>query len=127
MATNNAMFLEGHSITRHPMFIGINFVFWRDRMKIFVQSIDIDLWYIICEGPLEANVIDVNTHRLRPKTRYELNAKDKVNLSLNAKAINILYNILDADEFSKVKGCKSAKEIWDKLKEIREGNEDIRE
>ncbi|KAL3510072.1 hypothetical protein ACH5RR_029473 [Cinchona calisaya] len=96
-------------------------------MKIFVQSIDIDLWYIIFEGPFEANIFDENTHRLRSKTRFELNAQDKVNLSLNAKAINILYNALDADEISKVKGCKSAKEIWDKLKEIHEGSEDIRE
>ncbi|KAL3529731.1 hypothetical protein ACH5RR_009053 [Cinchona calisaya] len=127
MATNNALFLEGHSISRSPIFNGINFIYWRDRMKIFVQAINIELWFIIYEGPFEANILDENTHRLRLKTRYELNAQDKINLSLNAKAINILYNALDSDEFSKVKGCISAKEIWDKLKEIHERSEDIRE
>ncbi|KAL3519121.1 hypothetical protein ACH5RR_021710 [Cinchona calisaya] len=127
MATNNALFFEGQSVTRPPMFNGINFISWRDRMKIFLQSIDIDLWYVVNEGPFEASIIDDHTNRRREKTRNELTPQGKANLTLNAKAMNVLYNALDANESTRVKGCSSAKEIWDKLKEIHEGSDDVRE
>ncbi|KAL3510113.1 hypothetical protein ACH5RR_029514 [Cinchona calisaya] len=127
MATNNALFFEGQSITRPPMFNGTNFISWRDRMKIFLQSIDIELWYVVNEGPFEASIIDDQTNRRREKTRNELTPQDKANLTLNAKAMNVLYNALDANESTRVKGCNSAKEIWDKLKEIHEGSDDVRE
>lgn len=42
-------------------------------------------------------------------------------------AINVLYNALDADEFTKVIGCKSPKGTWDKLKELHEGNDNVKE
>jgi len=33
-------FGEGASINRRPLFCGLNYPFWKDRMKIFVESID---------------------------------------------------------------------------------------
>ncbi|KAL3534601.1 hypothetical protein ACH5RR_003062 [Cinchona calisaya] len=109
------------------MFNGANFISWRDRMKIFSQSIDIDLWYVINEGPFEVTIIDDHTTRRREKTRDELTPQDKANLTLNAKVMNVLYNALDGNESTRVKGCISAKEIWDKWKEIHEGSDDVRE
>ena len=41
--------------------------------------------------------------------------------------MNILYNALNANESTWVKGCKTAKEIWDKYKEINEGSDSVRE
>ena len=63
----------------------------------------------------------------RPKTRGELTAQDRINLTLNAKAMNVLYSTLDSNESIRVKGCKSAKEMWDKLREIHEGSDNVRE
>ena len=129
MATtsNNALFLEGQSITRPPMFNGANYVSCKDRMEIFLQFIDIELWYIVNEGPYEASIIDEINGEKRSKTRFELSPQDNVNLTLNAKAVNIIYNALDANESTRVRGCKTAKEIWDKLREIHEGSDNVRE
>lgn len=127
MATNNVLFLEGQSIVRPPMFNGINYICWRDRMEIFLQSIDIELWFIVSEGPYEATIIDETTGRNRIKTRSGLSAQDRFNLSLNAKAMNVLYNALDANESTRVKGCKSAKEVWDKLRDMYRGSDNVRE
>jgi len=33
-------FGEGASINRAPLFCGLNYQFWKVRMKIFVESID---------------------------------------------------------------------------------------
>jgi hypothetical protein len=40
----------------------------------------------------------------------------------NSKAINVLLNSLNDTVFTKVTHCKSAKEIWDKLRNIYEGD-----
>lgn len=63
------------------------------------------------EGPHETNFLDADTGFLRPKTRVEMNAQDRTNFTLNAKAMNVLYSALDSNESIRVKGCKSAKEM----------------
>ena len=109
------------------MFNGSNYVSWKERMIIFLQSIDIELWFIINESPFDTSAIDDATNRLRPKTKNELTAEDRTHLISNAKAMNVLYSALDSNESIRVKDCKSAKEIWDKLREIHEGSENVRE
>ena len=111
MTTNNAIFFEGQSVTRPLIFNGSNYVSWKERMIIFLQSIDIELWFIVNEGPYDASIIDEVTHRPRPKTRNELIGNDRTHLTLNAKAMNVLYSALDSNESIRVKGCKFAKEI----------------
>ena len=59
------------------MFNGSNYVSWKERMIIFLQSIDIELWFIISEGPYDVSLIDENTHRSKPKTRNELTAVNR--------------------------------------------------
>ena len=65
--------------------------------------------------------------RNRSKLRDKLNDHNKINLILNAKAMNVLYNVSDANESTIVKDCKSAKEIWNKLKEIHKSSDNVRE
>jgi len=40
MVENKLPFAEGVSIHRPPMFSGINYQFWKIRMKIFIESIN---------------------------------------------------------------------------------------
>ena len=121
------MFSEGQSMTKPPMFNGSNYVCWKERMIIFLQSLDIKLWFIVNDRSYDVSIVDEETGRPRPKTRSELTARDKAHLSLNAKAMYVLYNALDSNESIRVKGSKSAKEIWDKLREIHEGSDNVRE
>ena len=111
MATNNPLVLEGQSITGPPIFNGINYVSWKECIKIFFQYIDIELWYIVNESPYETTNLDADLGKFRPKVRSELDTQDKANYTLNAKAMNVIYDALNANESSRVKGCKSAKEI----------------
>ena len=41
--------------------------------------------------------------------------------------MTVLYNTLDANKSTGLKGYKSAKNIWDKLCEIHEDSQDIKE
>ena len=52
---------------------------------------------------------------------------DRTHFTLNATVINVLSSALDSNESIRVKGCNSTKEIWDKLREIHESSENVRE
>ena len=47
MTTNNVLFLEGQSKIKPPMFSSSHFSSRKQRMEVFLQSIDIKLWFII--------------------------------------------------------------------------------
>jgi len=45
------LFVEGSSINRPPMFVGMNYAFWKIRMKFFKESIDFGIWDAVVHGP----------------------------------------------------------------------------
>ena len=87
-------------------------------MKIFIQALDYDMWSIIVHGShTPTKLIDGMS---LPMPEGEWDELDKKMAQLNAKAMNILYCTLDANEFNCIFTCKSAKEIWNRLEVIQE-------
>ncbi|RHN73351.1 hypothetical protein MtrunA17_Chr2g0297511 [Medicago truncatula] len=43
--------VEGRSISKPPYFDGTNLTEWRELMKIFIQSVDFEVWLVIENGP----------------------------------------------------------------------------
>ncbi|GAB2223282.1 hypothetical protein Droror1_Dr00017422, partial [Drosera rotundifolia] len=91
-------------------------------MKDFVKSVDFELWKIMKEGPLE---IVNDKKEKKPKTEWT--AEDYKKAEKNAKAKNMLKCALTEKEFNQVSTCKSAKEIWNCLKNKYEGNDQVKE
>ena len=56
----------------------------------------------------------------------EITLEEVHNLHQNAQAIALLVSSLGLDEFRKVNGMKSAKQIWDTLKVLFEGDKSVR-
>ncbi|RAL39180.1 hypothetical protein DM860_018008 [Cuscuta australis] len=56
----------------------------------------------------------------------KLTTDDKKKLSLNAKALNVLFCALGQDEFARVSSCKSAKEAWKFPEATHEGDKDTK-
>ena len=70
MTTNFGCSLsEGQSTNRPPIFNGTNYNYWNNRMRIYIQSVDYELWRIIVRGPRT------------PTTKVE--NKDSLNLNPN--------------------------------------------
>ena len=122
---DQALFGEGQSITRPPMFNGTNYSSWKARMKIFLKSINMRLWFIVKNGPYVAQTIE--NGKMRDKNEDELTELELTKLSLNAKAMNVLFSSLNANETTRVKGCLTCKEIWDTLMQVHEGSNDMKE
>ena len=126
--SNSYSAMEGQSTARPPLFNGSNYSYWKTRMSVWIQGSDYDMWEVICNGPHIPIKRDENGDATTtPKEPKEFNETDKKNLQLNAKAISVLYCALDPSEFNRISACKSAKEIWDKLKVAHEGTSEVRE
>jgi len=66
MAEKKLPFAEGASINRAPMFSGVNYQFWKIRMKIFIESIDQGIWDAILNGPYTPKHVVDNKHVDKP-------------------------------------------------------------
>ena len=59
MDENHLPFAEGASINRPLMFSGVNYQFWKGRMRIFIESIDRGILNAIVNGPhVPMHVVD---------------------------------------------------------------------
>ena len=99
-------FYEGQSTSRPPYFDGINYTYWKARMKIYLQSVDYELWLNVSKGPSIQIKIVNNIEKL--KLENEFNEHDIKKCYFNASAINYLYCALSNDEFNRVSMCMLA-------------------
>ena len=127
MATqNDSTFMEEQSTTRPPFFDGNDYPYWKTMMRICLQVLDYEIWEVVCDGPfmpLTKNEVGEDI----PKPSREWNELEKRKVSLNSKAMNVLFCALDKKEFYRVFSCESANEIWHKLDVVYEGTNQVKE
>ena len=82
-------------------------------MRVYLQAQGVDVWKVI------ANKYDVPAN---PPT----DAHGKKLYEGNSKAMNAILSGLAETIFVKVMHCETAKEIWDKLKNIYEGDDKVK-
>ncbi|RZB90710.1 uncharacterized protein LOC114367277 [Glycine soja] len=104
---------EGHSILRPPYFDGKNYTEWKERMIIFIRSIDFKLWLVIKNGPKIPTKLIGNEEVEKSEDEYD--EEDMKNLELEAQARNILCRAMNQDAFEKFSKDKTAKQTWDEL------------
>ncbi|VFR01352.1 unnamed protein product [Cuscuta campestris] len=116
---------EGQSTTRPPLFDGNNYAYWKERMRIFIQSNDYDSWMVIKHGEtIPTKIVD---GVLVPKLETEYTSNDKKKMQLNARAINFLYCAVNPDDYRKISRCKTANEMWNKLEVTYEGTSQVKD
>jgi len=119
MATEfpSSQFKEGHCTQRPPLFDGLYYNYWKCRMKIYLQSLNYELWNIV-EVPYT-----------KPTTNYSAwNEEQKKSANLNAKAMNVFFCALNKEEFfNRVSTSRSANQIWQILQVTHEGNYKVKE
>jgi hypothetical protein len=96
-----------------PVFYGEDYCMWSDKMRHHLTS-------------LHASICDIVEFRAQvPSIGDEGYDSDKVAQirHFDSQATTILLASLCREEYNKVQGLKSAKEIWDVLKTVHEGDE----
>jgi hypothetical protein len=94
-----------------PFFDGEDYYMWSDKMRHHLLHKSI--WDIVEYGAQVPKVGDKN---------YDSNETDQI-WHFNSQATTILLTSLCREEYNKVQGLKTAKEIWDVLKTAHEGDE----
>jgi hypothetical protein len=96
-----------------PMFDGEDYNMWSDKMRHHLTSLHTSIWDIVEIGVQVPSLADED---------YDSDEVAQIR-HFNSQATTILLASLSREEYNKVQGLKSAKEIWDVLKTAHEGDE----
>src|SRR6266566_103778 len=91
---------------RFPIFDGNDCIYWRDRMKIRLQAINIDLWNIVENGYTVQHPEDPTF--------------DEDVILLDAQAKDIISDSISRDIFIRFRKLDTAKQLWDAIKNVHE-------
>jgi hypothetical protein len=95
------------------MFDGEDYSMWSDKMRHHLTSLHKSIWDIVEYGAQVPKKGDED---------YDSEEVEQIQ-HFNSQATTILLASLSREEYNKVQGLKSAKEIWDVLKTAHEGDE----
>ncbi|KAL3820174.1 hypothetical protein ACJIZ3_006080 [Penstemon smallii] len=116
-------------ISHVPHIAGMSFEDWKIRMEIFLAAYNDNMYTCIIKGPfkftktIKVDDVDITVE----KDLNEMTAEEIKLFNLDKVGRFIMTKALDNDRFDKVKHCKTAKEMWDKVRDMREGNDAIKE
>jgi hypothetical protein len=96
-----------------PYFDGEDYCMWSDKMRHHLTSLHESIWDISEFGAQAPQVGDED---------YDSNEAAQIR-HFNSQATSILLASLCREEYNKVQRLKNAKEIWDVLKMVHEGDE----
>jgi hypothetical protein len=96
-----------------PVFDGEDYCMWSDKMRHHLTSLHSSIWDIVEFGAQVPSVGDEG---------YDSNDVAQIR-HFNSQSTTILLASLCREEYNKVQGFQSAKEIWDVLKTTHEGDE----
>jgi hypothetical protein len=97
-----------------PMFDGTtSFDQWKRKMKMHLGTIHTKVW----------NVTNNDFVILDPDN---LTDKDEINQQCNNAALNAIYQGIDSKVFEQIKDLEKASEVWQRLIEIYEGNQNVK-
>lgn len=122
---NIGIMSEGNSTSRTPLFNGNNYCHWRERIIIFLQSIQYELWEVIEKEPYIP--MKKSEKFMVEKSKSEWDDIDKKRMSINARALNILFCVLSMEKFNRIRSCKTTKDIWSTLEVTHEGTNQVKE
>jgi hypothetical protein len=101
------------TLGKPPVFYGEDYCMWSDKMRHHLTSLHASIWDIVEFG---AQVPSVGNEG------YDSDEVAQIR-HFDSQATTILLASLCQEEYNKVQGLKSAKEIWDVLKTAHEGDE----
>jgi hypothetical protein len=100
-------------LCKPPMLEGEYYSMWSDKMRHHLTSLHKSIWDIVEYGAQVPKKGDKD---------YDSEEVEQIQ-HFNSQATTILLASLSQEEYNKVQGLKSAKEIWDVLKTAHEGDE----
>ncbi|XP_034197379.1 uncharacterized protein LOC117612848 [Prunus dulcis] len=107
-----------------PYFDGNNYVAWREKFEIFLDALDeYASEYLTKEWVAPVKTVESD---VVPKPRSEWTEAEVFAAYSNKKARNALVTALSSTQFSHIQHIPNAKQAWDKLRVVHEGDDQVR-
>ena len=91
-----------------PVFDGTKYPYWKNKMRMHLEAIDVDLWYVVENGI--------------PKAGEGVTPADvKKFIQLDSTAKNIICGHLTKGQYGRVSALETSKLVWDWLSKVNEG------
>ena len=90
---------RGQSLIIPPLFDGINYAYWKVRMRVFLQSLDEKEWQAVEIGWTKPKEVLADWDEAKIKMA-----------NVNSKALNALFSAVTNEEFKKISSTETAKE-----------------
>ena len=88
MATSNFPFPEGNSINRPLIFNGEGYHYWKTRMQIFIEAIDLNIYEAIESGPIISTMVMGNATIGKPREQWDEDERRRVQYNLKIQEYN---------------------------------------
>ena len=111
---------------RAPVFNGENYGYWKDCMRVHINSIDRNVWTAIQNGPFQITMLNAAGARVA-KPQDDWDEKDEKKWSSDWRGRNMIISALGVDEYYRVSHCTTAKEMWDALEVAHEGTPEVKQ
>ena len=90
---------RGQSLIIPPLFDSINYAYWKGRMRVFLQSLDENVW----------QAVEISWTKPKEAPSDWDDAKIKA-ANFNNRALNALFSAVTNEEFKKISSTKTTKE-----------------
>ena len=107
---------RGQSLIIPSLFDGTNYLYWKVRMRVFLQSLDEKVWQAMEIGKTKPMEVSTNQDDAKIKAA-----------NFNSRALNALFNTVTNDEFKKISSTETAKEAWTIFQTTYEGTKAIKD
>jgi len=111
-----------------PIFDGENYDYWKECMRVHIQSVDMDVWDTVVNGQFQPQIAADGENGVvldKPKANWSDDDKKKVQYDLKAR--NILVSSIRVDEYHFVSHYKTSKDMWDALETFHEGTDEVKQ
>ena len=107
---------RGQSLIILPLFDGINYAYWKVRMRAFLQSLDEKVWQAVEIGWTKPKEVPANWDEAKIKAA-----------NFNSRALNALFSVITNEKFKKISSTETAQEAWTILQTTYEGTKVVKD
>ena len=107
---------RGQSLIIPHLFDGTNYVYWKVRMRAFLQSLDEKVWQVVEIGQTKPKEAPIDWDDAKIKAA-----------NFNNRALNAIFSAVTNKEFKKISSTKTAKEAWTILQITCEGTKAVKD
>ena len=105
----------GHSLVIPPYFDGINYAYWKVKMKEFLKSIDERVWNSVEYGWEKPTT---------PVSEWQTSQKEVA--AFNNKAMNAIFNAVSMEEFKRISNVEVTYTAWNILQTVHKGTKAVK-